>query len=177
MVHRLNMVCNNIMSVFKLVCTQIGMPVSPDKSEGPTQIIEFLGLTIDTIKMVVRIPKDKMQDITLILVTMAELESLTGKLNFVTKAVPAGRSFTKRVYQSFQGIPKHRHIDLKQPVLVDLHMWKLFLIHFKGWKPIIHPSVQRSKTRIVCRCFRECQFRMGGMAAPCGSLDACPMGG
>ena len=36
------------MSVFKLVCTQIGMPVSPDKSEGPTQIIEFLGLTIDT---------------------------------------------------------------------------------------------------------------------------------
>ena len=24
-------------------------------------------------------------------------------------------------------------------------MWKLFLIHFKGWKPIIHPSVQRSQ--------------------------------
>ena len=58
--HRLNMVCSNIMAVFKLVCTQIGMPVSPDKSEGPTQIIEFLGLTIDMIKMVVRIPKDKM---------------------------------------------------------------------------------------------------------------------
>ena len=105
------------------------------------------------IKMVVRIPKDKMQNITLILITIiwkrkttaAELDSLAGKLNFVTKAVLAGRSFTKRVYQSFHGIPKHRHIDLKQPVLVDLWMWKLFLIHFKGWKPIIHPSVQRSQ--------------------------------
>ena len=153
-IHRLNMVCSNIMSVFKLVCDQIGMPVSPDKSEGPTQIIEFLGLTIDTIQMVVRILKDKMQDITLILITIirkrkamaAELESLAGKLNFITKVVLAGRSFTKRVYLSFQGIPKHRHIDLKQPVLVDLRMWKLFLIHFKGWKPIIHPSVQRSQT-------------------------------
>ena len=74
------------------------------------------------------------------------MESLAGKLNFIAKVVPAGRSFTKRVYQSFQGIPKHRHIDLKQPVLADLCMWKLFLIHFKGWKPIIHPCIQRSQT-------------------------------
>ena len=103
MMHRLSMVCSNIMSVFKLVCDQIGMPVSPDKSEGPMQIIEFLGLTIDTIQMVVRSLKDKMQDITLILITIirkrkatsAELESLAGKLNFITKVVPAGRSFTK----------------------------------------------------------------------------------
>ena len=75
----------------------------------------------------------------------AELESLTVKLNFIAKAVPAGWSFTKRVYQCFQGIPKHRHTDLKQPVLADLRMWKLFLLHFKGWKPIIHPAVQRSQ--------------------------------
>ena len=129
------------------------MPILPDKLEGPTQIIEFLGLTIDTIEMVVRIPKDKMQDIMVILITMirkrkvtvAELESLAGKLNFITRAVPPGRSFTKWVYQSFQGVPKYRHIDLKQPVLADLHMWKLFLIHFKRWKPIIHPSVQKSE--------------------------------
>ena len=64
------MVCSNITLVFKLVCDQIGMLVSQDKSEGLTQIIEFLSLTIDTIQMVVRIPKDKMQDITLILITM-----------------------------------------------------------------------------------------------------------
>ena len=152
-IHRLNRVCRNIMSVFKLICDQIGMPVSQDKSEGPTQVIEFLGLMTDTIDMVVRIPKDKMQDITLILIhifrkhkaTMAELESLSVKLIIIAKAVPVGRSFTKSVYQCFQGVPKHRHIDLKQLVLADLRMWKLFLIHFKGWKPIIHPSVQRSQ--------------------------------
>ena len=71
-------------------------------------------------------------------VTAAELEYLAGKLNFVTKVVPAERSFTKCVYQSFQGVPKHQHVDLKQQVLADLRMWKLFLICFSGWKPIIH---------------------------------------
>ena len=129
-IHRLNIICSNIISVFKLVCNQIGMPMSPDKSEGPTQVTEFLSLTIDTIQMVVRIPRDKMQDITLILIhiirkckaTAADLESLAGKLNFIAKVVPVGRSFTKRVYQCFQGIPKHRQIDLKQPVLADLRM-------------------------------------------------------
>ena len=148
-IHRLKMVCSSIMSVFKLVCHQIGMPVSADKSEGLMQVIEFLGLMMDTIQMVVRIQRDKMQGITLILIhiirkckaTVAELESLAGKLNFIAKAVPVGRNFTKKVYQCFQGIPKHRHIDLKQLVLADLRMLKLFLIHFKGWKPIIHPSV------------------------------------
>ena len=112
-VHRLNMVCSNIMSVFKLVCDQIGMPVSPDKSEGPTQIIEFLGLTIDTIQMVVRIPKDKMLDITLISITIirkrkemaAELESLTDQLNFIAKAVPAGRSFRKESTRASKEFP------------------------------------------------------------------------
>ena len=77
--------------------------------------------------MVVRIPRDKMQDITLILIsiirkhkaTAAELESLARKLNFITKVVPAGRSFMKSDNQCFQGILKHRHIDLKQPVLVE----------------------------------------------------------
>ena len=127
-VHRLESVCGNIRQVFKLVCKQIGMPISPDKSEGPSQVIEFLGLTINIVHVVVRIPKVKMQDITLILITMihkrkataAALESLDGKLNFIAQAVPAGRSFTKRIYQSFQGVPKHRNIDLTQPILADL---------------------------------------------------------
>ena len=41
------------MLMFKLVSDQIGMLVSPDKSEGSTQMIEFLGLIIDTTQMVV----------------------------------------------------------------------------------------------------------------------------
>ena len=63
--------------------------------------------------MVVQIPKEKMQDISLILITMirkrkvaaAELESLASKLNFIAKAVLAGRSFTERVKSVFKESP------------------------------------------------------------------------
>ena len=122
------------------------MPITSDKVEGPTTVIEFLGLTIDSNLMVVHVPQDKLHDISAILTKMIhsrkatswELQSLAGKLNFITKAVPAGRSFTNRIYQAFRGIPNHRHIDLQSAVLSDLRMWKVFLQCFRGWAPIIH---------------------------------------
>ena len=145
-VHQYASVCRSIMSTFMDICEQIAMPIALDKSEGPATVIEFLGLTTDSNLMVVHIPQDKLNDIFIILTKMIhsrkatswELQSLVGKLNFITKAIPVGRSFTKRIYQAFTGIPNHRHIDLRRQVLSDLHMWKVFLQCFRGWAPIIH---------------------------------------
>ena len=53
MVHKLSPICGYIMGTFKLVCHEIGMSISPDKSIGPVQVIEFLGLTTDSVLMVV----------------------------------------------------------------------------------------------------------------------------
>ena len=44
------------------------MPISPDKSVGPVQVTEFLGLTLDTNLMVTHIPLGKLQDILYIIV-------------------------------------------------------------------------------------------------------------
>ena len=92
------------MSTFK-VCDEIGMPISPDKSVGPVQIIQFLGLTIDTVGMVIKIPEDKKKDILQAIQKMIkkkkasslQLQSIAGKLNFLCKAVPAGRPFIANV--------------------------------------------------------------------------------
>ena len=101
-VHKLAYVCSNIMGSFKQVCQEIGIPVTPEKAVGPVQVIQFLGLTIDTILMVIKVLDDKRADILKILtkmvqkrkVTSLDLQSLVGKLNFLCKAVPAGkRSF------------------------------------------------------------------------------------
>ena len=53
------------MSTFKEVCHEIGMPISPHKSVGPAQTIQFLGLTKYTVDMVIKIPEDKKADIIL----------------------------------------------------------------------------------------------------------------
>ena len=77
--------------------------------------------------------------------TSWELQSVAGKLNFIAKAVPAGKCFIKCVYQAQASIPHHRHIDLRSPVLVDLRVWRVFLYKFRGWMPItdtkhLHPA-------------------------------------
>ena len=103
------------MGNFNPVCQEIGMPVSPEKAVGPVQVIQFLGLTIDTIFVVIKVPGDNRTDILKILTKMIrkrkaislDLQSLTGKLNFLCKVVPAGKPFIQNVYQTFVGIP-HR---------------------------------------------------------------------
>ena len=133
------------MDTFKAVCHEIGMPVAEEKSGGPEQIMQFLGLTINTMHMVIRIPQDKREDITRCIETALnkkkatglQLQSLAGKLNFICKAVPAGRPFTANVYRAFEGIPQHHHVQLKGKVLMDLQMWHTFLEKFRGWQPII----------------------------------------
>ena len=133
------------MDTFKKVCHEIGMPILPDKSVGPVQVIKFLGLTINSVLMVVWVPDDKLQDIRNILTTMIkkwkatgyELESLAGKLNFISRIISARRSFIQRIYQVQIGIKKKLHIDLKALVLQDLHMWRTFLSKFRGWNPIV----------------------------------------
>ena len=128
------------MGTFKQVCHKIGMPISPEKSVGLVQMIEFLGLTINSVLMVVRVLDDKLQDISSILIAMIkkqkaigyECESLASKLNFISRIIPAGR-----IYQAQIGIKKKLHIDLKAPVLQDLRMRRTFLSKFRGWNPIV----------------------------------------
>ena len=83
--------------------------------------------------MVIKVPENKRADILKILTKMIQkrkatslgLQSLTGK--FLCKAVPTVKPFIQRIYQTFPGLPQHRHIDLKGEVLAEMHMWKSFL--------------------------------------------------
>ena len=77
-VHKLGHSCGYIMGTFKQACHEISMPISPDKSVGPVQVIEFLGLTIDSVLMVVQVPQDKLQDISSTLITMIKKWKATG---------------------------------------------------------------------------------------------------
>ena len=91
-----------------LICSLVGMVEKQDSQEmrhithlshlrgrsinayidqGPVQVIQFLGLTIDTVLMVIKVPEDKRTDILKILTKMVQkrkatsldLQSLAGK--------------------------------------------------------------------------------------------------
>ena len=46
--------------IFKQVCTELRVPLVPEKQEGPSTTILFLGIVIDTIKQELRHPEKKL---------------------------------------------------------------------------------------------------------------------
>jgi len=53
----------HLMNIFRSICSDIGVPLAEDKTLGPSCIMTFLGLEIDTIERVIRIPKDKLLEV------------------------------------------------------------------------------------------------------------------
>jgi hypothetical protein len=45
------------------VCDRLNVPLAKEKSVAPTTIIEYLGLTIDTGKMIAKIPENKISEL------------------------------------------------------------------------------------------------------------------
>lgn len=109
---------------------RLGCPWHLKKIVSLVQVIEFLGLLLDILLMVVIIPLDKLNNILAIIITMVKkrkatavaLKSLACKLNFIAKAVPVGRTFIRRIYDTYAGLPSHCYIDLHRDVLAHLTM-------------------------------------------------------
>ena len=125
------------LEVFK----DIGVPVAEEKVEGPVTSLKFLGLVVDTVAMEVRIPEDKLVDLRLTLrqaierrkMTLQEIQSLVGKLNFCCRAVAPGRAFCRRLIDATIGLrhPFHRtrvSIGMRE----DMLLWQKFLDHHNG---------------------------------------------
>ncbi len=98
-------VCNRLMNNFSLVCDRLNVPIANEKSVGPTTVLEYLGLTIDTVNMLVKIPDDKIlelkEKLSFVLKSkkaiLKVLQSLTGSLAFCTRAFLSGRVFSGRI--------------------------------------------------------------------------------
>ena len=133
--------CITAMTTFEYVCNILGIPLNEDKTEGPTTRLTFLGLMIDTVAQTISIPEDKIADITLVLndflsrnkVLLKELQSLAGKLNFISRAVRGSRAFIRRFYDAMIGYTKpHHHIRLTKSIKEDIVLWLSFLNSFNG---------------------------------------------
>ena len=59
--------CSESTETMLRVCERLGIPVALDKLEGPATTIMFLGITIDTTLQQLRLPPDKMQEMTLMI--------------------------------------------------------------------------------------------------------------
>ena len=94
----LNSLCQASLSSMILTFKNLNIPISAAKTEGPSQIIQFMGIILDSGKMEARLPEDKVERIRSALstfqsqrsTTLQELQSLIGILNFASKVILQG---------------------------------------------------------------------------------------
>lgn len=134
--------CSTLMQNFTDICRELGVPLAVDKTVGPTTVLTFLGLEIDSIQRQVRIPADKIHSLKQKLlmvqsrkkVTLRELQSLAGSLNFCCRAIPVARAFIRRLYDVMAGVSHPNHfIRVTKAVKEDIDMWLVFLDLFNGY--------------------------------------------
>lgn len=121
-----------------IVEEDIGFPISHNKTVGPAQQLDFVGLRADLVRLTITLPQEKitkcMAWINKLIkaynmhsfVTVKDLERCAGTLNFACQALPVGRPFLHSIY-TLQWVRDHKtDRTVSQLVKQDLEMFKTF---------------------------------------------------
>ena len=118
---------------------KLNIPIKHSKTVNPCTVITFLGIELDSVKMESRLPLDKVEKIKKLLnkfmglqkVTLKQLQSLLGVLNFACRVIIPGRPFLRRLIDLTRGVDKPQHqLRLNHEAKADLAAWKLFIDTF-----------------------------------------------
>ena len=133
------------------LCAHLNVPLAPEKIIGPFQVLTFLGIEIDSVNMQIRLPADKLQKLREKIryflgrkkVTLEELLSLIGSLNFASTVVKPGRTFVRRLIDLSTTVRSlHHYVSLNEEARKDILWWDEFVSQWNGVSLI--PSPLRS---------------------------------
>ena len=134
-------ICRHNMETMNRLCNLINAPTKPEKEEGPSTSLIFLGILLDSTTMQASITSERKSEILMAITklngrrtcTKRELLSLIGKLAFASKVVPPGRIFLRRLIDlSTTVVPLHHHITFNAEARADLSWWLRFLPPWPG---------------------------------------------
>lgn len=123
------------------ICKLLGVPIAVHKTEGPAVVIIFLGIEIDSVKGVIRLPGEKLRRLQREIrlwkgrrtCTKRELLSLIGQLQHACCVVKSGRTFLRRMISLSTVVEKlHHRIRLNKGFKSDLQWWSCFLPAWNG---------------------------------------------
>ena len=133
--------CSENLDILKGVCKAAGMPLEEEKEEGPSTAITFLGLELDTVNLVVRLPEEKLKELRATLQSWRgmkscrkrELLSIIGSLSHACKAIRAGRSYLRRLIDLSTTVNRlSRRVRLNTMARSDLLWWWEFSQEWNG---------------------------------------------
>ena len=129
------------LETLKSLFARLNIPLSAEKTQGPTTKLEFLGICLDSQRMCASLPPDKLTRVRSFIdlflssssLTKSDLLSLLGHLNFAMRIIPQGRSFISHLLDLVAELPFPKSpLILDQGSRSDLTFWGLLLNHWNG---------------------------------------------
>jgi hypothetical protein len=120
--------------------SDLGLLENFDKACPPSAIQLVLGIIINTLDGTLSGPDDRMLEILSLVddwqdklqCTKVELQSLIGKLQFVTKCVWQSRVFMNRLLHTLRSFGDRKEVKLAESFRKDLKWWSMFMDDFNG---------------------------------------------
>jgi hypothetical protein len=124
----------------KILLDHCGIEEATDKACSPDTRMVFLGITLDTVKMTLEIPREKVLEILSLVdewvikesVCRKEVESMVGKLTFLSTCVRPGKVFVSRLLNFLRGFPPKGQVHISPEVRKDILWWKTYLPLYNG---------------------------------------------
>ena len=129
---------------------ELGIKESIDKAQEPSTRMKFLGVEFNTIDMSMKIDDAKLQEITALtkkwarktVATKEELQSILGKVLWVSKVVRFSRCFVSRIIALLNGLRSQKQkVTLTESVKKDFLWWSEFLPVFNGVELLVPSTV------------------------------------
>ena len=111
-----------------------------DKAIEPTTRMEFLGNLVDTVKLTLEVAPERVAELLQLINIWLEkktfrkkhMQSLIGKLSFVTNCIKAGRIFISRLIEAMAKCLEEGTLPIENETKLDLIWWKNYLPRFNG---------------------------------------------
>ena len=147
--------CNAMVRDFINLCSEIGCPVSLDKTEWASNIMIFLEILINGVTHTLSIPENKRNKALELInwaiqrkkVTIKFIQRLTGTLNFINRAIVPGQAFTCGMYtklkitnENGELLKPHHHVNLNKSFIDNCEIWRIFLLN-AGARELCRPFV------------------------------------
>ena len=133
--------CVQALSTCMAICKQLGVPLADDKTDGPATCLTFLGFVLDSEKLELRVPDDKIIKIKALLDqwvsrktgTKRELLSLIGRLQHCCQAITLGRPFLRRLIDRAYSVTElHHYVRLSPWEREDIAWWHTLFEKWNG---------------------------------------------
>lgn len=133
--------CFHALNVLLRLLRELGFHINYNKLEGPCQRLVFLGIVLDSASMTLSIPQSKIKEIKQCMnlflasrkVNKRQIQSLAGKLNWITQCIYGGRFHMRRLLDSANKLRKPWHrTNVTKDMRQDILWWLNFMEVFNG---------------------------------------------